>query len=136
MATRIYVGNLPYTADNFQLSRIFSAFGDVVEASVVMDRDSGRSKGFGFVEMSTAAAAQTALASLNGTMLDNRTSRVNEAQPRAERSTAPRYGGGSGGSYTGYSRNSSERPYRESGSRGEYVDARQDRYGRSRNRDW
>ena len=136
MATRVYVGNLPYTADNEQLTQLFSAFGDVVEASVVMDRESGRSKGFGFVQMSSDAAAQAAIAALNGTMLGNRTIRVNEAQPRPERFTAPRSGGGFGSSYTSYSSSSSERPYRESRSRGELVDARQDRYGRSRDRDW
>ena len=86
MATRIYVGNLPYSADNEQLVQIFSAHGEVVEATVVIDRDSGRSKGFGFVQMSDDAAARNAIASLNGTMLDNRTIRVNEAQPRPERS--------------------------------------------------
>jgi cold-inducible RNA-binding protein len=91
MATRIYVGNLSYSADNEQLVQMFSAYGEVVEATVVIDRDSGRSKGFGFVEMSDAAAARNAIASLNGTMLDNRTIRVNEAQPRPERS-----GGGYG----------------------------------------
>lgn len=91
MATRIYVGNLPYSTDNEQLVQIFSAFGEVVEATVVIDRDSGRSKGFGFVQMSDDAAARNAIASLNGTMLDNRTIRVNEAQPRPERS-----GGGYG----------------------------------------
>lgn len=138
MATRIYVGNLPYTADNEQLTQLFSAFGEVVEASVVMDRESGRSKGFGFVQMSADGAARAAIASLDGTMLGNRTLRVNEAQPRPERFTAPRSSGGFGRSYTSYSRNSSERerPYRESRARGEFVDARQDRYGRSRDRGW
>jgi RNA recognition motif-containing protein len=125
MATRIYVGNLPYTADNEQLSQLFSAFGDVVEATVVMDRESGRSKGFGFVQMSDDAAAHSAIASLNGTMLGDRTIRVSEAQARAERSSGPRYGGGFGGSYSNsYSSGSGE------------FDGRQDRYGRSRNRDW
>jgi|SRR5579863_5954860 len=129
MATRIYVGNLPYTADNEQLSQTFSAFGDVVEASVVMDRESGRSKGFGFVEMPNAAAAQNAIASLNGTMLGNRNIRVSEAQPRTPRTSGPHYGGDFGSSYSGnntrgYSRDSGE------------FDGRQDRYGHSRNRDW
>ena len=86
MATRIYVGNLPYSADNEQLVQIFSAHGEVVEATVVIDRDSGRSKGFGFVQMADDDDARNAIASLNGTMLDNRTIRVNEAQPRPERS--------------------------------------------------
>ena len=120
MATRIYVGNLPYTVGNEQLAQIFSAYGDVSEATVVMDRDSGQSKGFGFVEM-PEDAAHTAIASLNGTTLDNRTLRVSEAQPRQERPA----GGGRGG------------PRRDSygGSSGDY-DGRQDRYGRSRSRDY
>jgi RNA recognition motif-containing protein len=124
MATRIYVGNLPYSIGNEQLAQVFSAYGDVVEAAVVMDRDSGQSKGFGFVEMSDDAAAQNAIASLNGTTLDNRTIRVSEAQPRTERSGRPRSGGGygnRGSSYGGGSRD---------------YDGRQDRYGRSRSRDY
>src|SRR5512146_996575 len=90
MATRIYVGNLPYNTGNEQLAQLLSAFGEVDEATVVMDRDSGQSKGFGFVQMSDDAAARNAIASLNGTTLENRTIRVNEAQPRAERSTGYR----------------------------------------------
>jgi len=139
MATRIYVGNLPYTADNEQLTQLFRVFGDVIEAVVVMDRDSGRSKGFGFVQLASDDAARAAIASLNGTMLGNRTIRVNEAQPRPERLTAPRSGGGYGSSDisdSSDSRYSSERPYRESRAQGEFVDARQDRYGRGRDRDW
>jgi cold-inducible RNA-binding protein len=136
MATRIYVGNLPYTADNEQLTQLFSAFGDVVEASVVMDRDSGRSKGFGFVQMSSDGGARAAIASLNETILGNRTIRVSEAQPRPERLSAPLSGGGFVSSDTSYSRSSSERPYRESRARDEFVDVRQDRYGRSRNPGW
>lgn len=123
MATRIYVGNLPYTTDNEQLAQIFSAFGEVVETSVVMDRESGRSKGFGFVQMSDDAAARSAITSLDGTMLDNRTIRVNEAQPRPERSSGFRSGGGFG------------RTNSYSGNAGEF-DGRQDRYGRNRSRDW
>ena len=112
MATRIYVGNLPYNADNQQLTDLFGAFGEVVEASVVMDRDTGQSKGFGFVQMATDDAARNAIQSLNGTMLGNRTIRVNEAQPRPERG-----GGGGGGGYRssgGYSRES-QGGYRSSG---------------------
>ncbi len=120
MATRIYVGNLPYTIGNEQLAQIFSAYGEVGEASVVMDRDSGRSKGFGFVEMADATAAQNAIASLNGTTLDNRTIRVSEAQPRPERSRS----GGRGGYRDSYGGGSND------------FDGRQDRYGRSRSRDW
>ncbi|HEY7022425.1 MAG TPA: RNA-binding protein, partial [Ktedonobacterales bacterium] len=85
MATRIYVGNLPYTADNDQLAQLFAVFGEVIEAAIIMDRDTGRSKGFGFVQMTNDDEAQKAISSLNGTMFGNRTIRVNEAQPRAER---------------------------------------------------
>jgi RNA recognition motif-containing protein len=91
MAMRIYVGNLPYTATNEQLTHLFAAFGDVTEAVVVLDRVSGQSKGFGFVEMADSTAARTAIAELNGTMLDDRAIRVSEAQARPERP------GGSGG---------------------------------------
>lgn len=96
MATRIYVGNLPYSTDNQQLAQLFSAFGEVLDAAVIMDRATGQSKGFGFVEMSDDAQAHNAIQALNGTMVGNRTIRVNEAQPRAERG-----GGGYGGGYGG-----------------------------------
>ncbi len=99
MATRIYVGNLPYSADDQQLAQLFSAFGDVVEATIVMDRATGQSKGFGFVEMANDEDARKAIAALNGTMMGNRTIRVNEAQPRPERGS--RGGGYGGGGYGG-----------------------------------
>ena len=102
MATRIYVGNLPYTADNEQLAQLFAAFGEVLEAAVIMDRDTGRSKGFGFVQMANDNEAHNAIQSLNGTMFGNRTIRVNEAQPRAERGGGGGYGGGYGGGRGGY----------------------------------
>ena len=86
MSTRIYVGNLPYTADPQQLIQLFSTFGEVVDATIVTDRDSGQSKGFGFVEMSSAEAAQGAIAGLNGSALGDRTITVNEARPRPDRS--------------------------------------------------
>lgn len=104
MATRIYVGNLPYTTDNQQLAQLFSAFGEVLDAAVIMDRATGQSKGFGFVEMSDDAQAHNAIQALNGTMVGNRTIRVNEAQPRAERGGGyggGGYGGGGGGGYGG-----------------------------------
>ena len=96
MAIRIYVGNLPYSADNEQLTQTFGTFGEVTEATVVTDRDTGQSKGFGFVQMSDDAAARNAIASLNGTTLGDRTIRVSEAQPRPERSGGSRSGGGYG----------------------------------------
>ena len=94
MATRIYVGNLPYSTDNQQLAQLFGAFGEVLDAAVIMDRATGQSKGFGFVEMADDAQAQSAIQALNGTMVGNRTIRVNEAQPRAERGGGGGYGGG------------------------------------------
>lgn len=99
MSTRIYVGNLPFSATDQQLTQLFAAYGDVSEVSIIVDRDSGQSKGFGFVQMSDDAAARTAIAELNGTMLDNRAIRVNEAQARPDRSA----GGGSrsGSDYRG-----------------------------------
>ena len=101
MATRIYVGNLPYSTDNQQLAQLFSAFGEVLDAAVIMDRATGQSKGFGFVEMSDDAQAHNAIQALNGTMLGNRTIRVNEAQPRAERGGGYGGGGYGGGGYGG-----------------------------------
>ena len=105
MATRIYVGNLPYTADQQQLTQLFGAFGEVIEATVIVDRGTGQSKGFGFVQMVNEDEAHNAIASLNGTMLGNRTIRVNEAQPRTERperSGGYRSGGGGYGDRGGY----------------------------------
>ncbi|HLY31738.1 MAG TPA: hypothetical protein VKQ36_11975 [Ktedonobacterales bacterium] len=103
MATRIYVGNLPYTADNEQLAELFHVFGPVIEAAIVYDRTSGQSKGFGFVQMASEEAAQQAIAALNGTMFGNRTIRVNEAQERTYRPSDGRggYGGGRDGGYGG-----------------------------------
>ena len=84
MATRIYVGNLAYTVDNAQLVQVFGAFGEVVDAHIVTDRDTGRSKGFGFVEMASEQDMQKAIIGLNGTTLGDRTLTVNEARPRAD----------------------------------------------------
>lgn len=94
MAKRIYVGNLPYTVDNQQLASLFGEYGEVIEATVITDRDTGQSKGFGFVQMAVDAEAMNAINQLNGSQLGNRTIRVNEAQPRVERS-----GGGGGRGY-------------------------------------
>lgn len=85
MATRIYVGNLPYSATSDQLSQLFSAFGEVSEATIIMDRDTGQAKGFAFVQMAQEDAARSAITQLDGTMLDNRAIRVNEAQARPMR---------------------------------------------------
>jgi RNA recognition motif-containing protein len=93
---RIYVGNLSYDTTEDELKKDFSAFGEVVSASVVTDRYSGRSKGFAFVEMTNKAEADAAIAGLNGKSVKERTLVVNEARPRTE-------GGSSGGSRGGYS---------------------------------
>jgi RNA recognition motif-containing protein len=100
MSTRIYVGNLPFSATDQQLSQLFSQYGEVTEVAIIVDRDSGQSKGFGFVQMSDDAAARTAIAELNGTTLDNRSIRVNEAQARPDRSSrGGGYGDRRGGGY-------------------------------------
>src|SRR5487761_2090137 len=96
LGTRIYVGNLPYSADNAQLSQLFSAYGDVVDARVITDRDTGQSKGFAFVEMSTEEAARRALAELNGTLLDNRALRLDEASERPNGGRSGQSNGGGG----------------------------------------
>ena len=93
----IYVGNLPYSASDDQLNTMFSEYGSVDSARVIMDRDSGRSKGFGFVEMSSDADAKAAIEALNGQDLDGRALTVNEARPRAERGSRGSRGGGGGG---------------------------------------
>lgn len=92
MSTRIYVGNLPYSADSQQLSQMFSAYGTVVDATVVIDRATGQSKGFGFVEMTSDDSVQRAITGLNGTTVGDRTLNVNEAKPRPERSAGAGYG--------------------------------------------
>ena len=96
MATRIYVGGLPYSTSDSDLESLFSASGTVTSASVVTDKYTGQSKGFGFVEMSTDAEASAAINTLNGTMMSGRTLTVNEAKPREERSGGGGYGGGGG----------------------------------------
>ncbi|MCA9906616.1 MAG: RNA-binding protein [Anaerolineae bacterium] len=91
MAKKLYVGNLSYSTTQEQIHELFSQVGEVVDVAIIIDRDSGRSKGFGFVEMATEEDAQEAIRRYNGTTLDSRTLTVNEARPREER---PRYGGG------------------------------------------
>jgi RNA recognition motif-containing protein len=89
---RIYVGSLPYQTTDQDLVDLFGQVGEVVSATVIIDRNSGRSKGFGFVEMSNDQEAQRAIEQLNGSMLGNRTIIVNEARERQERSSGG-YGG-------------------------------------------
>lgn len=82
---RLYVGNLAYTTTRDGLDQAFSQYGEVTDAFVVMDRDTGRSKGFGFVEMPNDSEARTAMSSLDGSDLDGRQIRVNEATPQENR---------------------------------------------------
>jgi cold-inducible RNA-binding protein len=93
MAKRLYVGNLAYATTEQKLRELFSQAGPVANVALITDRETGRSKGFGFVEMDTEEAAQEAIKRYNGFTLDNRQLVVNEARPREERS----FGGGGGG---------------------------------------
>lgn len=95
MSSKIYVGNLPYSVTDSSLESNFAEFGNVSSAKVVMDRDTGRSKGFGFVEMGSDAEAQQAINGMNGQPLGGRNLVVNEARPMEPR--PPRSGGGGGG---------------------------------------
>lgn len=90
MGMKLYVGNLSYDCTNDSLEELFSPFGSVQSAQVIMDRDSGRSKGFGFVEMSDANAARSAIQALNEKEHLGRRLTVNEAKPREERSSGGR----------------------------------------------
>src|SRR5881296_3374930 len=94
MGNKLYVGNLPYSVRDEDLQQSFGQFGSVTSAKVMMDRDTGRSKGFGFVEMGSDAEAQSAINGMNGQALDGRALVVNEARPREERPGG--YGGGGG----------------------------------------
>ena len=96
MGKKLYVGNLPYSATEASLRELFAPLGEVTSVSIITDRDSGRSKGFGFVEMATEAAAQQAITQLSGKTMDDRAITVAEARPQADR------GGSRGGSRGGF----------------------------------
>ena len=102
MGKKLYVGNLAYSMSDSDLQQIFSPHGTVQSAQVIMDRDPGRSKGFGFIEMGSDAEAQAAIQALNGAEVEGRTLTVNEARPKTEGGGGGRggrggYGGGGGG---------------------------------------
>ena len=102
MGNKLYVGNLPYTVREEDLQQSFGQFGAVTSAKVMMERDTGRSKGFGFVEMASDAEAQAAINGMNGQPLGGRSITVNEARPMEAR--PPRtggFGGGGGGDRSG-----------------------------------
>lgn len=108
MGNKLYVGNLAYSVRDDGLMEAFSQFGSVTSAKVMMDRETGRSKGFGFVEMGSDAEAQAAINGMNGQPLEGRAIVVNEARPREERPGGfgggggrGGYGGGGGGGYGG-----------------------------------
>jgi RNA recognition motif-containing protein len=104
MGNRLYVGNLPYSVRDNDLQTAFGAFGSVTSARVMMERDTGRSKGFGFVEMADDAQAQAAIAGMHGQELGGRAVVVNEARPaeaRPPREGGGGYGGGGRGGYGG-----------------------------------
>ena len=94
----LYVGNLPHSTNEAELRSIFEAHGAVEKITLVTDRDTGRSRGFGFVEMTNASEADKAIAALNGTALGGRTLTINEAKPKSERPRGgdQRFGGGGG----------------------------------------
>ena len=94
MSKKLYVGNLSFDTSSSQLQDMFSQYGEVRSAEVIADRDTGRSKGFGFVEMASDDDAEKAISGMNGQMMNGRSLTVNEAKPREAR---PRTGGGYGG---------------------------------------
>lgn len=116
MGKKLYVGNLSYSVTSATLEQLFAQFGTVETAEVIMDRASGRSKGFGFVEMSSDQEAQAAIAGLDGQENDGRALKVNEAKPRENRG-----GGGGGGGRGGYGGGGGGRGgYGGGGGRGRY----------------
>ena len=101
MGNKLYVGNLPYSVRDSDLEQAFGQFGTVTSAKVMMERDTGRSKGFGFVEMGSDAEAQAAISGMNGQPLGGRSVVVNEARPMESRPRGFGGGGGGGGGYGG-----------------------------------
>jgi RNA recognition motif-containing protein len=97
LSKKLYVGNLTYNVNESDLEALFTPFGTVQSAQVIVDRETNRSKGFGFVEMDTDAQAQAAIQGLNGNEHDGRNLTVNEAKPRESRPSGGGYGGGGGG---------------------------------------
>ncbi|MCC7448399.1 MAG: RNA-binding protein [Anaerolineae bacterium] len=124
MNKKLYVGNLPYTATEAQVRTLFEQAGEIVEVALITDRETGRPKGFGFVEMATEEAAQEAIKRFNGYTFENRNLTVNEARPREERSGGGSFGGGRRDDRGGYG----------GGDRGGYGGGNRDRNNRGRDR--
>lgn len=101
MGKKLYVGNLSYSIGDSTLQELFTPFGTVASAQVIMDRETGRAKGFGFVEMGTDEEANAAIAALNGKEIEGRALTVNEARPKTEGGSRGGFGGG-GGSRGGF----------------------------------
>jgi RNA recognition motif-containing protein len=102
MSTKLYVGNLSFQTQEDELRAAFVQYGEVLDVRIMSDRDTGRSRGFGFVEMADAGAAETAINAMNGAELDGRALRVNEARPQESRGGSGGGGGGRGrGGYGG-----------------------------------
>jgi cold-inducible RNA-binding protein len=97
MGNRLYVGNLAFSTTEEALKDAFAEFGEVVEAKLMIERETGRSRGFAFVELASADAARTAIEQMNGAVLDGRSLRVNEAEDRPDRNRGGGGGGGGGG---------------------------------------
>lgn len=112
MTKKLYVGNLPYSTTSPDLERMFTPFGAVNSAQVIEDRVTGKSKGFGFVEMASSDDGQKAIDALNGKQVDGRTLTVNEARPREDR------GGGGGGGGRGFGGGGGDRDFGGRGPRG------------------
>ena len=102
MAKKLYVGNLSYQVDSSELEQLFGQHGQVLSAQVINDRDTGRSKGFGFVEMANDSEAEAAITALNGQQHNGRALTVNEARPREDRGFGGGGGGGGGGRRGGF----------------------------------
>jgi RNA recognition motif-containing protein len=135
MGKKLYVGNLSYSVDSSELEQLFGAHGQVVSAQIINDRDTGRSKGFGFVEMATDQEATAAVAALNGQQHNGRALTVNEARPREERGGGGGGGGGGrgfgggGGGGRGFGGGGGGRGYGGGGGRGDRGDrGNRDRY--------
>ncbi len=125
MGNKLYVGNLAYSVRDDSLQQAFSEFGTVTSAKVMMDRETGRSKGFGFVEMGSDAEAQAAINGMNGQPLEGRNIVVNEARPREERPG----GFGGGGSRGGFGGGGGRSPYGGGGNGGGFGGGGRSPYG-------
>jgi len=116
MAKKLYVGNLAFSVTDDELQQAFASFGNIMSARVVMDRMTGRSKGFGFVEIEDDAQADEAVNKMNGQTIGGRPVRVSEAKPQEDRPRGPRRDGGGGGGFGGGGRG----PRRDGGGGGGY----------------